>query len=212
MNYHADTGNWSSSAADSGTGTSFLAKVKCREPDAWRRLVELYAPLIYRWCRSAGLQPTDAADVSQEVFIRVAKSVETFQPKGSGGGFRAWLWGVTRHRLQDFYRQLRNKPQATGGSTARMQWLELPDDLDISTVDHSPERATRLGPALSMVQAGFEPRTWQAFWRVAIDARRPAEVAAELGMTVRAVLPGQGQGPARVAAAVRRVRGCRLKL
>ena len=51
-------------------GHQLLAKVKCREPDAWRRLVELYALLIYRWCRSAGLQPTDAADVSQEVFIR----------------------------------------------------------------------------------------------------------------------------------------------
>ena len=54
-----------------------------------------------------------------------------------------------------------------------------------------------------MVQAGFEPRTWQAFWRVAIDARRPAEVAAELGMTVRAVY----QAKARVLHELRRQLG-----
>jgi RNA polymerase sigma-70 factor (ECF subfamily) len=33
----------------------------------------------------------------------------------------------------------------------------------------------------------FEERTWQAFWRTAVDGRSAADVGAELGMTPGAV-------------------------
>ena len=88
----------------SDSGATLLARVQGRQPEAWRRLVDLYGPLIYRWCRWAGLQPDDAGDVAQQVFASVAKSVGDFRPAASGGGFRAWLWGITRHRLLDWFR------------------------------------------------------------------------------------------------------------
>jgi RNA polymerase sigma-70 factor (ECF subfamily) len=37
------------------------------------------------------------------------------------------------------------------------------------------------------MQAEFEARTWQAFRRVVIDGQRPADVAADLGLTRNAV-------------------------
>jgi RNA polymerase sigma-70 factor (ECF subfamily) len=40
---------------------------------------------------------------------------------------------------------------------------------------------------LELIQTEFEDRTWKAFWQVAVEGRPPAEVAAELGMTVGAV-------------------------
>ncbi|MDY0166995.1 MAG: hypothetical protein RBS80_10655 [Thermoguttaceae bacterium] len=41
--------------------------------------------------------------------------------------------------------------------------------------------------AVKLVQAEFEASTWRAFWRVAVDGQRPADVAEELGMTLHAV-------------------------
>ena len=41
--------------------------------------------------------------------------------------------------------------------------------------------------ALELIHAQVEERTWQAFWRVVVEDRRPADVAAELGLSVNAV-------------------------
>jgi RNA polymerase sigma-70 factor (ECF subfamily) len=144
--------------------------------------------MIYRWCRRAKLQPEDAADVVQEVLAAVAKSVGAYQPLESGGGFRAWLWGITRHRLLDFFRRLRDTPQAEGGTWAQQQMALLPGDPESSSSDASaPAKDPLWHKALELVRAEFEPNTWQAFWHVAVDGRRPADVAQDLGMTVHAV-------------------------
>lgn len=41
--------------------------------------------------------------------------------------------------------------------------------------------------ALEAIRAGVEDRTWQAFWRVAVDGLSPAEAAQALGISVGAV-------------------------
>jgi hypothetical protein len=61
------------SAAVAKTGSSIssslLLRARAHDPEAWRRLVRVYGPLIYSWCRRAGLQAADAADVDQEVYL-----------------------------------------------------------------------------------------------------------------------------------------------
>jgi RNA polymerase sigma-70 factor (ECF subfamily) len=49
-----------------------LVRIKVHDPDARRRLVVIYGPMVYGWCRRAGLQPNDAMDMVQEVFRAVA--------------------------------------------------------------------------------------------------------------------------------------------
>jgi RNA polymerase sigma-70 factor (ECF subfamily) len=41
---------------------------------------------------------------------------------------------------------------------------------------------------LAVVEGDFEPRTWQAFARFAVEGRPAAQVAAELGLTESAVV------------------------
>jgi RNA polymerase sigma-70 factor (ECF subfamily) len=41
--------------------------------------------------------------------------------------------------------------------------------------------------ALQLVQSEFEPRTLQAFWQSTVDGRSTADVAADLGMSPKAV-------------------------
>ena len=55
------------------TRPSLLVRLKdAADHEAWRQLVELYAPLVYRFVRRRGLQDADAADLTQEVLRAVA--------------------------------------------------------------------------------------------------------------------------------------------
>src|SRR5260370_707052 len=51
------------SQPSSATSRSLLARVQADEPQAWERLVDLYAPLVHLWCRRWRLQEPDVADV-----------------------------------------------------------------------------------------------------------------------------------------------------
>src|SRR5438445_6391414 len=51
------------------TSTSLLGRLRQPgERQAWQRFTELYTPLLYYWARRLGMQPSDAADLVQEVF------------------------------------------------------------------------------------------------------------------------------------------------
>ena len=83
----------------SATSPSLLEQVAQRDPDAWRRLTELYDPLIFHWCRRQGLGEHDAADVLQDVFASVARKVDGFELR-PGATFRGWLWTITRNQMR----------------------------------------------------------------------------------------------------------------
>ena len=63
------------------TSLTLLTRVQTKQPDAWERFVELYAPLVYHWCRRCDLAPEDTADVFQEVFRAVAEHIAHISEK-----------------------------------------------------------------------------------------------------------------------------------
>lgn len=77
---------------------------------------------------------------------------------------------------------------ARGGTDAQRQLLEIADIPDPSRPDSQPNPEPGVWHrAVELVRAEFEAATWQAFWRVAVDGQRSADVAEELGMTLHAV-------------------------
>ena len=84
MTGSADAGSRTSGYAPKSTSTSLLALVKAGDPAAWGRLVDLYGPLVYGWCRGSGLQAEDAADIGQEVFTAVASAIGEFRRERPG--------------------------------------------------------------------------------------------------------------------------------
>lgn len=75
----------------SRTSPTLPEKVRQNDSGAWERLVSLYTPLVYYWCKIAGLQRPDAEEVGQEVFLAVAASLKTFSHDREGARFRGWL-------------------------------------------------------------------------------------------------------------------------
>jgi RNA polymerase sigma-70 factor (ECF subfamily) len=171
------------------TSPTLLQRVRALEPAAWERLAELYGPLIYSWCRRYGLQAPDAADVFQEVFSAVAAAIDRFEHGASGSTFRGWLWTITRNKICDFYRRRQNEVGGVGGTAAQIQLMEIPDELMDSNGDVSSHSAmsSLMHRGLEMVRAQFEPRTWEAFWRVAVEGQTTADVAADMGITANGV-------------------------
>jgi RNA polymerase sigma-70 factor (ECF subfamily) len=70
--------------------SSLLERLREKDVEAWKRLTDLYGPLVYSWCRRADLAPADAADVMQEVFIAVSRAIKTFRRDLRGGTFNGW--------------------------------------------------------------------------------------------------------------------------
>src|SRR5262245_41329475 len=112
------------------TSPSLLARAQDNQPAAWEQLVDLYAPLVYHWCRRAGLAPPDADDVFQEVFRAVARALAEFRRDRAGDSFRGWLRTITSNKIRDHFRQVQGEARGAGGTDAQMHLLALPDPLE----------------------------------------------------------------------------------
>lgn len=150
---------------------------------AWRRMVELYHPAVYRCCRGKGLSHEDALDVVNEVFSSVAHGLASLR---KGTAFRAWVFGITRHKITDVFRR-RLGWEAEGGTDAWQSLQAVPSADDPSDDEALAGTAELVRRGLELVRAEFETATWQSFWKVAVEERPPDEVAAELGISRNAV-------------------------
>jgi RNA polymerase sigma-70 factor, ECF subfamily len=173
----------------SSTSQGLLERLKARDEEAWHRLIDLYAPLVYRWCRRWDLAEPDAADVFQDVFQAVATHIDGFRKEKAGDTFRGWLFTITQNKVRDHFRKRAHEPGGEGGTEAQMRFLSLPASASRAG-DESAEPQDDAGlfsRALALVRGEFEARTWRAFWQTAVDERSPDDVALELGMSPGAV-------------------------
>ena len=56
-----------------------------------------------------------------------------------------------------------------------------------ATSDAAMETAGLLRRALELIRGEFEGRTWEAFWRAAVEGQSPDLIAADMGVTPAAV-------------------------
>ena len=80
------------------------------EEDSWRRMVDLYSPLIRGWLRRYTLANEDVDDLVQEVLAIVVRKVPEFERQPRVGAFRRWLRNITVNCLREFWRCQRLRP------------------------------------------------------------------------------------------------------
>ena len=184
----------------SQTSITLLERVKSQEQDAWASLVHLYAPLVYRLCRVAGIPTNDASDVVQEVFRAVSRNIDKFQRDRPGYSFRAWLLTISKNKIRDHFRQMAKRPAAVGGTDMQaivqqvpeLTWESSPDG---SNFDSDSDLMRR---AIQLVRNDFAESTWQAFWCVTIDGRSTDVVAEQVGMSKWSVYQAKSRVLARI--------------
>ena len=72
--------------------------------EAWRRLVDLYTPLIRGWLRRQGVPEAEVDDLAQEVLGIVVRELPGFHHNRRVGAFRAWLRVITTNCLRQAWR------------------------------------------------------------------------------------------------------------
>ena len=168
------------------TSESLLGRIKAKDPEAWRRLLGQYSPLVYSWCRRSGMRAEDAADVLQEVFRTVWEGIGRYRHDRPGDTFRGWLSTITRSRIHDFYRRRAGQPEGAGGTDAHVRLMAVAEDEPASSDPTSPFCGL-LRRTLDLIQPEFEDRTWQAFLLTATRGLTAVETAERLGMKAGAV-------------------------
>ena len=167
--------------------SSLLNRLRDMDPDGWSRLVDVFGPIIYRWCRRAGVPEHETADVVQEVFTSVARSIGSFERERPEGSFRAWMATIARNHIRDHYRRASRRPDARGGTDAMRRWEDLPDSVLADSFGTDSVASQMSRQLVQLLEAEFEARQWKAFWLTAIEKRKAADVAEELGMSLASV-------------------------
>lgn len=145
-----------------------------------------YRPAVYRYARRRQLQPADAEDIAQQVFLAIAKKLPEWEIDCQQGSFRAWLLTVTRNAVSN--RLARQAPDAARGGTSVTRKLAEVSDEDSAADGLEWEfRRAAFRHAAEIVRPEFREASWLAFWRTAVDAQPAERVAAELRLSVGAV-------------------------
>ena len=71
----------------------------------WRRLLDVYGPLLHGWLSRAGVPEGDRDDIVQDVLVVVVRRVNGFEHRGPGT-FRAWLRGILANHIRKFFSHL----------------------------------------------------------------------------------------------------------
>jgi RNA polymerase sigma-70 factor (ECF subfamily) len=171
----------------SSTSASLLERIR-HDPAAsqWQTLVELYDPLIRGWLKRQSVLASDADDLVQDVLTVVARRLKDFEHNGRTGAFRNWLRTVTVNCVRDFWRSKKREHAATGQVQELLDQLLDPSSGLSQNWDQEHDRYITK-QLLARLRDEFEPTTWRAFERVALDGVPAAQVAAELGVTINSV-------------------------
>jgi RNA polymerase sigma-70 factor (ECF subfamily) len=117
---------------------------------AWQEIVQQYHRRIYNICYRFSGSAEDAADLSQEVFIKMYRTLGTFDT--TRASFMTWVTTVTRNLLVDHFRKgkydrITDSLEATPGN--QDDGLTLAEKLE----DHSagPEARVRSQEAQKLV-------------------------------------------------------------
>jgi RNA polymerase sigma-70 factor, ECF subfamily len=82
-----------------------VAQCMLGDSAAWQQLVVSQHRRIYGICYRFTGSPTDAEDLTQEVFLKVYRNLESFD--ATKGGFQTWMTALTRNLLVDHFRRTR---------------------------------------------------------------------------------------------------------
>jgi len=87
---------------------------------AWEEIVQSYNRRIYNICYRFAGSSDDAEDLTQEVFIRMYRTLATYDP--SKGAFVTWVTTITRNLLVDHFRKSKQD--------------RMTDSIDTTTSEH----------------------------------------------------------------------------
>ncbi len=146
-------------------------------PPSWDEIVRLHSARVYRLAYRLAGNRHDAEDLTQEVFIRVFKSLSTYRP----GTFEGWLHRITTNLFLD---QARRRQ--------RIRFDALPDDVGDKLPGLLPSPDDEVSddmfdPDIEAALASLSPEFRVAVVLCDIEGLSYDDIAAVLGVKVGTV-------------------------
>jgi len=121
MQMQAASTFWGQTGTRLDADTQIVERCLRGEDAAWEDLVKVHTRRVYSICYRFTGSDASAQDLTQEVFLRVFRSLKSFRT--GEGSFTVWLGRLTRNLLIDHYR--RNKlERATDSIETQLPMLE----------------------------------------------------------------------------------------
>jgi RNA polymerase sigma-70 factor (ECF subfamily) len=110
------------------TSLGLLERLKHARPDAseWRKLRDIYLPMIRHWLSRLPNLHDEVDDLTQEVLLVLFRELPSFERRRDGS-FRAWLRQITVNRMFAYYKTQRKQPLAMGGPQTDQLLAQLAD-------------------------------------------------------------------------------------
>ncbi|RZS87246.1 RNA polymerase sigma-29 (SigE) subunit [Motilibacter rhizosphaerae] len=161
-------------------------------PPSWDEVVRTHSTRVYRLALRLTGDRHDAEDLTQEVFVRVFRSLSSYAP----GTFEGWLHRITVNLFLDGVRK-----------RSRVRLDPLPDDADVRLAGRQPS------PEAVLVDSGLDPDVEAALAALPPDFRAAVvlcdieglsyeEIAATLGVKLGTVRSRISRGRAQLRAAL----------
>jgi RNA polymerase sigma factor (sigma-70 family) len=180
---------------DAGTTNPTLLNRLCdwRDHEAWVDFVTHYDPVIRLACRRYRLSAENIDELSQRVWIDLARRMRTFR-YDPGKTFRGWLSRLCQSRAIDLLRKKdAHAVLSLESQPAESLWREASADLEAEE-DLESERPRLLKLADEVqgaVRRRVDGRTWQVFWSVAVLGQSVREASEAAGISYYAAFAAQ---------------------
>jgi len=166
----------------SNLDSDFLARLRRRDPETLRAVVDSHGRPLYRAARAMGCSIDAAYDLVQDVFVVFLKSLDRFEGRSQVG---TWLFGILHHKIREARRPssyderrdpIDNVFDAQFDRADR--WIQRPIEPDRWM--HSREASVAIRGCLE----GLTPQQRDVFHMRQVEGLSGAEVSTILGESV----------------------------
>jgi len=168
---------------------------------AWEDLVRVHTRRVYAICYRFIGRDSDAQDLTQDVFLRVFKSLKSF--RAGEGSFSVWLTRLTRNLLIDHYRRTKLE-RASDSIEDQLPVLEQSTAMESRTEGMLAGREA--GELLQSALAKLSPELRETVILRDLEELEYREIAQVLGVPEGTVKSRLNRGRAELARILRRQR------
>lgn len=144
----------------------------------FQELMNRYQALVWRVCYSSLHNPQDAEDLTQEVFLKVYRSLPKFEGRSS---FKTWIYRIAINTCRNEIRHRSRRPQEAASAVEDLADM-LPDTA--TTVSEWQARSQRAQLALAL--QSLRPEEFEIIRLKDIEERPYSDITSQLGISLSA--------------------------
>lgn len=185
------------------TRVSLLQRVRDRsDAVAWEEFVRLYRPILLRYARARGLNPSDAEDIAQSCLATITEKIASFEYDPTRGRFRGWLRMMVNRRVLNMLQKRRERSADSEAFLQPQQREPAPEEVwnKIWLEEH-------LKYCLDQIRPQVEHKTFEAFRRAALEHEPIEQVCHALKMNAGQVYVARSRVTKRLREAMQALLG-----